>query len=71
MAGIIFTEGQQVIVRGLNDELVSAGTFIGVTEYGQAIVEVTVRDRHNGEVVATDTYYTRHSLSNVYAVEED
>lgn len=62
----ILTEGDAVIVRGLNDELLDAGTFLGVNEYGQGVVEVTVRHRHEGRVIGTDTYYARHALSRIY-----
>lgn len=69
MSGIILTEGQQVVVRGINDETASAGRFLGVNEYGQAIVEVTVNHHHNGQITSTDTYLTHHALSAVYPVE--
>ena len=66
--GNILTIGQQVIVRGTSDASpAAAGVFVGVDEYGRGVIENTINTRHNGRIIATDKFYTRHSIASIQA----
>lgn len=59
------TPGDRVIVRGGTDDAFEAGTFVGVNEYGHAIIEVTIHMRHNGVIIGTDVYRVTRYLNRV------
>lgn len=63
--GIILTPGDRVIVRGGTDDSFEAGTFVGVTEYGHAVIEITLNTRHNGRIIGTDIYRVARDVSRV------